>query len=93
MTTLFFPLRDPITNVEIEMVTLQLVDVTLHINHRQQLPLRMTPVEAREFMTTCLADDTPAVRYFNGQREWLLGYTKQQLIDGQGNIILRKDIP
>jgi hypothetical protein len=75
------------------MVTLQLVDVTLVINGRPQAPLRMTPVEAREFMTMCIADDTPAVRYVNGNREWLLGYTKDKLIDGQGNIISRKDIP
>lgn len=93
MRTLFFPLRDPITHVKVEMVTLQLVDVTLTINHRPQPPLRMTPVEAREFMTTCIADDTPAVRYTSGQREWLLGYNKQQLVDGQGNIVNRKDIP
>ena len=93
MATLFFPLRDPITAVEIEMVSLQLVEVKLAINHRPQPPLIMTPFEAREFMTTCIADDTPAVRYIGGQREWLLGYTKQQLVDGQGNIVNRKDIP
>lgn len=93
MTTLYFPLRDPITSVSIEMVTLQLVDVTLTINNRPQPTLRMSPVEAREFMISCIADDTPAVRYTNGQREWLLGYTKDQLVDGQGNIISRKDIP
>ena len=93
MTTLFFPLRDPITRVSIEMVTLQLVDVTLLINGRPQHPLRMTPVEARDFMTLCVADDTPAVRYTSTGREWLMGYTKNQLIDGQGNLIERKDIP
>jgi len=87
-----FPIRDPITSVELSMVDLQTVDVVLSINLREQPPLRMTFPEAREFLTGCIADSVPIVNFSSGGAEWLDSYNKPQLIDGQGNVINRKDI-
>lgn len=88
-----FPIRDPITSVELSMVDLQTVDVVLFVNLREQLPLRMTFVEAREFLTACVADSVPVVDFTaTGLAEWFDSYAKPQLIDGQGNLINRKDL-
>mgnify|MGYP000906792106 FL=1 len=89
---ILYPLIDPITEAQIELLSLEFVSLTLAINYRKQHPLVLRPTEAQEILLA-LCDKIPVITFsHSGKPVWNMSYTKPQFIDGRGNLIDRKDL-
>jgi hypothetical protein len=82
---IYYPLRDPISNVELVMQDLQYVNLHFEVNGRPVGTLVTTYNEARQLLLA-LVEPTPVTA-------WADEYMKPVVIDGQGNVVDVEDMP